>query len=130
MCGGDGQYGMFEVSASKWLSLGARAPKNATRNGHVKCLVYLNEHGCEWDEDTTLGAAEGGHWVCLCYSTRCVDGADFTKKMICWRLPLPLTTMNVYDTCVTGSTCFQVRAFGQLEVLDRQEVSERILLCV
>lgn len=85
---------------------GARAPKNAARNGHGECLVYLNEHGCEWDEDTTLGAAEGGHWVCLCYSTRCVDGADFTKNTICWRLPLPLplTTMNVCDTCVNGQT--------------------------
>ena len=37
----------------------------AAGGGHLECLKYAHEHGCEWDEWTCEWAAEGGHLECL-----------------------------------------------------------------
>jgi len=40
----------------------------AAWKGHVDCLKYAREHGCEWDKYTTLNAARKGHLDCLKYA--------------------------------------------------------------
>ena len=40
----------------------------AALNGHLDCLKYAHENGCEWDEDTCSEAALNGHLDCLKYA--------------------------------------------------------------
>jgi hypothetical protein len=40
----------------------------AAKNGHLDCLRYAHENGCEWDESTTKYAAQNGHLDCLRYA--------------------------------------------------------------
>ena len=37
----------------------------ASRNGHLACLQYALEEGCESDEDVILNAVEFNHYECL-----------------------------------------------------------------
>jgi hypothetical protein len=41
---------------------------SAAENGHLDCLRYAHENGCEWNERTTSFAAENGHLDCLRYA--------------------------------------------------------------
>lgn len=36
--------------------------------GHLECLKYAHENGCEWDIWTCSGAAKDGHLDCLKYA--------------------------------------------------------------
>ena len=45
---------------------------NAALNGHLECLKYAHEHGCPWDYWTCDKAAEKGHLECLKYA--CAHG--------------------------------------------------------
>ena len=40
----------------------------AAENGHLDCLKYAHENGCEWNVWTTLKAAYNGHLDCLRYA--------------------------------------------------------------
>ena len=40
----------------------------AAKIGHLECLRYARENGCEWHPDTTWKAAENGHLECLRYA--------------------------------------------------------------
>ena len=40
----------------------------ASKGGHLDCLKYVHEQGCEWDADTCEAAARGGHLECLKYA--------------------------------------------------------------
>jgi len=42
--------------------------KHAASNGHLDCLKYLHENGCQWYEDTCSHAALNGHLDCLKYA--------------------------------------------------------------
>jgi predicted secreted acid phosphatase len=35
--------------------------------GHLSCLQFVHEHGCEWNEDACVYAATNGHLECLKY---------------------------------------------------------------
>ena len=37
----------------------------ATKYGHLSCLKWLRENGCDWDADTCSNASKGGHLSCL-----------------------------------------------------------------
>ena len=37
-------------------------------NGHLNCLQYAHENGCDWDDRTTEAAATNGHLDCLQYA--------------------------------------------------------------
>ena len=37
----------------------------AAKYGHISCLKWLRENGCDWDADTCSFAAGGGHLSCL-----------------------------------------------------------------
>ena len=39
----------------------------AVEGGHLECLRYLHEHGCEWNTDSCEVAAREGHLDCLRY---------------------------------------------------------------
>ena len=39
----------------------------AAEKGHLECLKYTHENGCEWDPETTQVAAIYGHLECLFY---------------------------------------------------------------
>ena len=41
---------------------------DAAKNGHLDCLQYAHENGCEWDEWTCTYAAKNGHLDCLVYA--------------------------------------------------------------
>ena len=43
-------------------------PAFAAKNGHLDCLVYAHEHGCEWDDSVIKCAAKNGHSHCLAYA--------------------------------------------------------------
>jgi hypothetical protein len=40
----------------------------AARKGHLECLEYAHENGCEWDEETCVFAALNRHLECLKYA--------------------------------------------------------------
>ena len=40
----------------------------AAASGHLECLAYLHENGCEWDGRTCMYAAVNGHLECLKYA--------------------------------------------------------------
>jgi hypothetical protein len=39
----------------------------AAFGGHLDCLKYAHENGCQWDENTCAQAAAGGNLDCLKY---------------------------------------------------------------
>ena len=43
-----------------------------SKNGHLDCLKYAHENGCPWDEDTCNFAAENGNLECLKYAHKMV----------------------------------------------------------
>jgi hypothetical protein len=45
-----------------------KSTTEAASNGHLDCLVYAHENGCEWDWNTTSMAARHGHLDCLRYA--------------------------------------------------------------
>jgi hypothetical protein len=60
--------------------------------GHLECLKYAHENGCPWDEDTCSGASSDGHLECLKYVHE--NGCPWDK-----------------------SACFNASVVGQLECL-------------
>ena len=54
---------------------------NAVINGHLDCLKYAHENGCEWDSKTCYGAAQYGHLDCLKYAHE--NGCEWNVE-ICW----------------------------------------------
>ena len=40
----------------------------AAKNGHLDCLTYAREHGCPWSDTTCVSAAQHGHLDCLQYA--------------------------------------------------------------
>lgn len=54
---------------------------NAAEYGHLDCLIYLHQNGCNWDEWTCSAAAWGGHLECLIYihENKCAWNADTCK---------------------------------------------------
>jgi hypothetical protein len=57
--------------------------------GHLECLKYAHENGCEWDRYTCSNAAFNGHLECLKYAHTDVHG--------------------IVNTCSHGSTEWTLR---------------------
>jgi hypothetical protein len=55
---------------------------NAAANGHLDCLRYIYQNECPWDEDTTAKAAKNGHLDCLKYAFKngCEWDSDTTTN--------------------------------------------------
>lgn len=52
----------------------------AALKGHLDCLRYLKEQGCEWTFKTARNAAEGGHLDCLIYAVE--NGCDWNEQVV------------------------------------------------
>jgi hypothetical protein len=51
---------------------------NTAEKGHLECLRYLHENGCEWDENTCAYGALNGHLECVRYAHE--NGCPWDKR--------------------------------------------------
>ena len=51
----------------------------AVRNGHLACLQYAHQHGCDMREDVCVEAARNGHLACLQYAHQ--HGCDMREDV-------------------------------------------------
>lgn len=56
---------LYEKSGSIWDSSTCAA---AAEGGHLQCLRFAHQHGCDWDTKTCTAAAQKGHLECLMYA--------------------------------------------------------------
>jgi hypothetical protein len=52
--------------------------ENAASGGHLDCLEYAHESDCNWDHETCSAAAENGHLDCLKYAHE--HGCEWNSK--------------------------------------------------
>jgi hypothetical protein len=74
---------------------------NAALNGQIECLKYAHENGCEWDDNTCTNAAENGQIECLKYAHE--NGCKWNDDNYTWKL--------------NGNACANAAQNGQIECL-------------
>ena len=64
---GEGNANGLDTSrAARFVPI--KATHRAAAMGYIDCLIYLNDHGCPFSNQTCTAAAAGGHLACLIYA--------------------------------------------------------------
>jgi hypothetical protein len=90
--------------------------------GHLDCLRYARENGCDWNDYTAITAAINGHLECLRYVHEhgCELNIDFIKN----RLRGHLRQVECFKYCF--EVCDNPQKFWDTEILAIDQMTEQI----